>query len=126
MAATPTIDELLAQWIEAFNAHDLDRHMELYTDDAVLFGSVDDLQDGKAAIRAYFGNRPPGVRVRSYPPPLVRQLGDDVAITAGHVDFADGDTPMPYRLTWALVRRGGNWRIAQHHGSPRRGPNAQP
>jgi uncharacterized protein (TIGR02246 family) len=121
MSATPTVESLHAQWVAAFNAHDLDRHMALYYEDAMLFGAVDELQDGREAIRAYFGGRGPGVRVKSYPMPKVREVSADVAITAGHVDFADGDKPDPYRMTWVLVRRDGNWRIAQHHGSPRRG-----
>lgn len=121
MTATPTVESLHAEWLEAFNSHDLDRHMELYTEDAMLFGSVDELQDGRNAIRDYFGRRPAGIRVKSYPMPRIRQVAADVAITAGHVDFADGDEPSPYRMTWVLVRRDGNWRIAQHHGSPRRG-----
>jgi uncharacterized protein (TIGR02246 family) len=121
MSATPTVESLHAQWIVAFNAHDLDRHMALYHEDAMLFGAVDELQDGRSAIRLYFSKRGPDVRVKSYPMPLVRQVSADVAITAGHVDFADGDVPSPYRMTWVLVRREGNWRIAQHHGSPRRG-----
>jgi len=121
MTATPTVESLLAQWVEAFNSHDLDRHMELYNEDAILFGSVDELQDSRDAIRDYFSRRPPSVRVKSYPMPLVRQIAKDVVITAGHVDFADGDDLSPYRMTWVLVRRDGSWRIAQHHGSPRRG-----
>ena len=52
--------------------------------------------------------------------PQVRDVGGDVKVTAGFVEFADGDTPIPYRMTWVLVRRDGNWRITQHHGSPRR------
>lgn len=121
MGNTPTIESLLAQWIEAFNSHDLDRHMTLYTDDAILFGSVDELQLGKAAIRAYFGRRPGTIRIKNYPMPHVRTIAPDVAVTAGHVDFADGDQPSPYRMTWVLFRQGGNWRITQHHGSPRFG-----
>jgi uncharacterized protein (TIGR02246 family) len=121
MTATPTVEALHAQWVEAFNSHNLDRHMELYTEDAMLFGAFDELQDGRNAIRDYFGKRPPGTRVKSYPMPRARQVSADVTITAGHVDFADGDQPSPYRMTWVLVRRDGNWRIAQHHGSPRRG-----
>lgn len=121
MTETSTIESLLGQWVDAFNAHDLDRHMELYTEDATLFGSVDQLQVGREAIREYFGKRGPGVRVKAYPMPQVREVGPDVTVTAGHVEFADGDEPMPYRVTWVLVRRDGNWRIAQHHGSPRRG-----
>ena len=121
MTATPTVESLHAQWVEAFNSHDLDRHMELYTEDAMLFGSVDELQGDRNAIRAYFGKRPPGIRVKSYPTPLVRYPVADAAITAGHVDFANGSELMPYRMTWVLVQRGGNWKIAQHHGSPRQG-----
>lgn len=120
MTSTSTVESLHAKWVEAFNSHDLDQHMELYTEDAMLFGSVDELQLSRDAIRDYFGKRPPGIRVKSYPMPLVRYPAADVAITGGHVDFADGDALMPYRMTWVLVRRYGNWRIAQHHGSPRR------
>ncbi len=123
MADTPTIESLLSQWIAAFNAHDLDAHMALYLEDGMLFGSVDPLQDGRTAIRQYFAGRGPKVRVKNYPAPVIRMLGADVAVTAAHVDFADGTTPMPYRVTWTLVRHGGNWRIAQHHGSPRRADN---
>lgn len=123
MSPTPTIESLHAQWVAAFNSHDLDRHMELYAEDAILFGGVDQLQDGRAAIRTYFGARGPQMRVRAYPMPQVRDLTADVAVTAGHVDFADGDQLSPYRMTWVLVKRGGNWRIAQHHGSPRFKPD---
>jgi uncharacterized protein (TIGR02246 family) len=121
MPATPTVESLLREWIDAFNSHDLDRHMALYTDDATLFGSVDELKVGRPAIRAYFGNLPPSVRVKTYAMPHLREIAPGVAVTAGHVDFADGDEPSPYRMTWVLVRQDGNWRITQHHGSPRRG-----
>ena len=121
MTSTPTVETFLAEWIAAFNAHDLDRHMLLYTDGAMLFGSVDELQKGRENIRGYFGRHPPGVRVTSYPMPEVREVAPDVVVTGGHVDFADGDKPSPYRMTWVLVRQAGNWRIAQHHGSPRFG-----
>jgi uncharacterized protein (TIGR02246 family) len=119
MTPTPTIEALLAAWIEAFNKHDLDAHAELYTEDALLFGSIPDLVIGRQAIRRYFSKRGPSVHVRRYPQPHILHLSLDIAATAAHVDFADGDTLMPYRVTWALIRQGGHWRIAQHHGSPR-------
>lgn len=120
MTATPTVETLHAQWVEAFNSHDLDRHMELYAEDAMLFGAIDELQNDRNAIRAYFARRPPSARVKLFPMPLVRYPVADAAITAGHVDFANGIELSPYRMTWMLVRRDGNWKIAQHHGSPRR------
>lgn len=122
MPTTPTIEALHEQWIAAFNAHDLDAHMALYLEEATLFGAVDELQVGRTAIRSYFSGRGPGVRVKSYPTPHVMMIAPGVAATAAHVDFADGDTPMPYRVTWMLVKRDGNWRIAQHHGSRRLSP----
>ena len=121
MATTPDIDSLCSQWVDAFNAHDLDRHVSLYTGDALLYGSNDMLHEGQQGIRAYFGALPANAAVRHYPAPVIRYLSDDVAVTAAHVDFADGSTLLPYRLTWTVVRRGGNWKIAQHHGSPRKG-----
>lgn len=120
MAETPTVESLLKQWIEAFNSRDLDRHAQLYTQDATLFGSIDELRVGREAVRGYFARLGPGVRVKNYPMPRVAELAPDVVATAGHVDFADGAELSPYRMTWVLVRREGNWRIAQHHGSPRR------
>lgn len=116
---TPTIESLHEQWIVAFNPHDLDRHIALYTEDAMLFGAVPELKIGQNGIRDYFGNRGPNVHVAHYPFPRVVMLTDHVAATAAHVDFADGDELMPYRVTWMLVKQNGNWKIAQHHGSPR-------
>ena len=124
MATTPTVEALLEHWIDAFNRHDLDAHVALYAPEATLFGAIDELQIGQDGIRAYFGGRGPAVRVARYHPPRVTAVAPDVVVTAAHVDFADGETPMPYRMTWTLVRRGGNWLIAQHHGSPRRDPAA--
>ena len=121
MPRTPTIDGFLEQWVAAFNSRDLDAHMALYEPDAVLFGSVDQLQIGREAIRAYFSGRGPEVMVVDYPMPRVAMVTPDVASTAGRVEFVDANGPMPYRMTWLLVRRDGNWRIAQHHGSPRTG-----
>jgi uncharacterized protein (TIGR02246 family) len=121
MSAISSVEAFISRWVAAFNAHDLDTHMALYAEDAMLFGSVDELQHGRASIRRYFGGRGPDVRVKSYPMPEVRILSPNIVITAGHVDFADGDEAMPYRMTWVLVRQDGDWRIMQHHGSPRRG-----
>jgi len=59
------------------------------------------------------------MHVHHYPEPHQVLVTPDIVATAAHVDFADGDELMPYRMTWLLVKQGDNWRIAQHHGSPR-------
>lgn len=119
MTVDPSIEAFRDRWIAAFNSHDLDAHVALYREDAILFGSIPALVQGREAIRAYFGARPPGTRVDRYGAMEVRRIGPDVAATAAHVDFAMGETLMPYRVTWMLERDGGSWRIVQHHGSPR-------
>ncbi len=119
MTDLSTLEGFHSRWVEVFNAHDLEAHAMLYKEDAMLFGSVPELIVGRAAIKAYFGGRGPHVHVKHYPFPRVVMISDGVAATAAHVDFADGDTLMPYRVTWMLVKRDGTWKIAQHHGSPR-------
>jgi uncharacterized protein (TIGR02246 family) len=119
MPETPTIEALHAAWVDAFNRHDLEAHGALYTADAMMFGSTPDLVLGREGVRAYFAKRPPGMQVRNYPLPRISQLTPESAATAAYVDFADGDKVFPFRITWMLVKRNGNWLIAQHHGSPR-------
>ena len=110
---------MIAAWVEAFNARGLDAHVALYTDDATLFGSRSVLSIGREAIRSYFAALGPGVRVDRYHPPHVTYPTPQTAAIAAYVDFADGAMAVPYRLTWLAVQRDGDWRIAQHHGSPR-------
>jgi len=124
MTEAQSIENLIAHWFDAFNAHDLDTHVQLYTDDAMLFGSDDALHRGHAGVRGYFGGLPADACVRSFPTPVIIHLSPDTAVLAGYVDFADGDELLPYRLTWALVRQSGHWKIAQHHGSPRKSRSA--
>lgn len=124
MSSTPTLDSLRTQWVDAFNAHDLDAHVQLYTEDAILFGSGDALHRGHAGVRGYFGGLPADACVRNFPTPVIIHPSPDTAVLAGYVDFADGDALLPYRLTWALVQQSGHWKIAQHHGSPRKGRSA--
>jgi hypothetical protein len=41
--------------------------MAFFDEDAMLFGAVGELQDGRGAIRACFGKRGPEARVKSCP-----------------------------------------------------------
>lgn len=118
--ATPTIESVHAQWIAAYNAHDLDHHVALYTQDATLFGGRPDLMIGHVGIRSYFSQFGNTDRVSRFPLPHIVMIRDDVAAAAGYVDFIDGNESVPYRMTWLLTKQDGNWKIAQHHGSPRR------
>lgn len=112
MANLSTLEGFHKRWVEVFNSHGLDAHAALYTEDAMLFGSFPELMIGRAAIRGYFVERGPKVHVAHYPFPHIVMINDTVAVTAVHVDFADGDTLMHYRVTWTLVKHHGEWKIA--------------
>jgi len=43
MTNLSTLEGFHKCWVEAFNSHDLDAHAALYTEDAMLFGSVPEL-----------------------------------------------------------------------------------
>ena len=118
--ATPTIESVHTQWIDAYNAHDLDAHVTLYMSDATLFGGLPDLMFGHDGIRRYFSQFGQTDRVSAFPLPHIVMIRDDVAAASGYVDFVDGGQMIPYRMTWLLVKEQDDWKIAQHHGSPRR------
>lgn len=120
MISTPTIESVHAQWVTAYNTHDLDLHVALYTEDATLFGGRPDLMFGHEGIRAYFSQFGEQDRVNAFPAPHVVMIRDDIAALSGYVDFFDNGQIVPYRMTWLLVKQNGDWKIAQHHGSPRR------
>lgn len=119
MSPTPTLENQHTQCVDAFNSHDLDTHVGLYTPDAILCGSQDEMYRGHDGVRRYFGGLPVLASVGNYAAPIVLQISEEFAVTAGYIDFADGDTLLPYRLAWTVVRLNGNGRIAQHHGAPR-------
>jgi ketosteroid isomerase-like protein len=101
MTTTPTItilseadaDAFVAEWMDAWNSHDLDRILDHYADDVEYYSpfiaqmaepggpGADGRLDGKAAVRAYFAaalEKNPDLR---FEPPV------HVAAGAGSVSF---------------------------------------
>ena len=118
MTATPTVEACSPEWIAAFNAHDLDRHMQLYTEDAILFGSVDELQNGRETIQGLFRRaaswRPREAHIRC---PRCRQVAPDVRGHRGPCATSPTATrPSPYRMTWVP---GQTRRQLAHRPAPR-------
>ncbi len=106
-------------WSRAFHARDIDALAALYAPDALFFGSVPDLFCGRAGVRGYFASLRADIVLEEFSVPAVAQAGPDAIITAGYWRFRFGGEIRPYRLTWTLARRDGEWLIAAHHASPR-------
>ena len=107
-----------AQWEEVYNSGDADKFVALYTKDATLFGSTAQLFTGSDGVRAYYSKLPPGIKAKMGDQQAIA-VGSNVLLSSGFASFTLKDgTVIPYRLTLALVQVGGQWLIAQHHGSP--------
>ena len=116
----------LRAWTAAYASNDGARAAAVYTEEAVLWGSVSrELTVGRDAITAYFGRVRPGlagiaVEFGEY---RVQSLSDGAAIASGHYTFiqrrADGtENREPSRFTMVLARGAdGVWRNANHHSS---------
>jgi uncharacterized protein (TIGR02246 family) len=122
--AEPVADAnaLLDRWITAFNAHDLETVIQLYTSDAVIFGmSSPKLSAGRESIRDNLNAAPEtGASVSIIVRSLVA-LSDVAVIVAGfyQLDLPEGETRVRRlaRFTFVIAKRGDEWLIAHHHSS---------
>ena len=106
-------------WSVAFRARDVTALAALYTQDALFFGSTAELYRGREGVLAYFSTLQRDVALLAFEPQDVIPAGPDTIVAAGYWQFRFGSEARPYRLTWTLVRRNGQWLIAAHHASPR-------
>jgi uncharacterized protein (TIGR02246 family) len=107
-----------AEWEQVYNSGDADKFAALYTKDAMLFGSTAQLFTGTDGVRTYFSKLPPGIKTKMGDQQAIA-FGPDVLLSSGFADFTLKDgTVLPFRLTFAIVKVGGRWLVAQHHGSP--------
>lgn len=112
--------EVCLQWADAVNALDLDRLAGMYTEDALLFGSVPELFSGRAAVQRYFSRFPSGLFTARIGDQRAVEVAPNVLAMSGVVDFdKKGAGTTPFRLSFVLVRRDDRWLIAQQHASPR-------
>jgi uncharacterized protein (TIGR02246 family) len=118
--AGPTEDAaaVRAQWEQVYNSGDADKFAALYSKDAMLFGSTAQLFVGSEGARTYFSKLPAGIKAKMGDQQAIA-VGPNVLLSSGFADFVLKDgTVLPFRLTFAMVKVGDQWLIAQHHGSP--------
>jgi uncharacterized protein (TIGR02246 family) len=110
-------------WAETLGRADADAMLRLYDEDAVLHGTRSNvLRRGHAAIREYFAEaaRTPGLKMTFAEPMQIRVYGD-VAVNSGNyaVTLIENGAPrtIPLRYSFVYRRRGGEWKIVDHHSS---------
>jgi len=112
-----------AKWAQALGQDDPDKVLPLYSDDAVLWGTLSPVvRSDLSAMREYFVNAfkvLPGLKV-TFGDQLIR-VYDNAAINTGYYTFSfikDGETKnFPARYSFAYIKRGDDWLIVDHHSS---------
>jgi uncharacterized protein (TIGR02246 family) len=113
------------RWSAAFNAGDVEQIVRMYTNDALLLGTLSpDMTSKPDDLRAYFRAAAAAkLQVKLGDHSVVALAKDAVAI-AGFYDFsrpaADGQpVVVPARSSFVMVKKDGIWKIAHHHSSVR-------
>ncbi|MGH3056087.1 MAG: YybH family protein [Gaiellaceae bacterium] len=123
------MDEMLAAYVAAVRAKDVDAFVGLYADDVRNFDLWQEwTYDGKDALRGmveeWFGSLPDDEEVAVRFDEVRTQASSDVAAVSAFTTFAavspDGEElrSMNNRLTWVLRKdAGGAWKIVHEHTS---------
>jgi uncharacterized protein (TIGR02246 family) len=110
-------------WASALGEDEPDKVLQLYSDDAVLWGTLSPtVRADRSALRDYFANAfrvLPGLKV-AFGDQLIRVYGG-TAVNTGYYTFTyvkDGETKIfPARYSFTYVKTGENWLIVDHHSS---------
>ena len=119
-ATNDIVSGIMGRWATAFSKLDAGALASLYSSNAFFFGSNPNLYRGHDGVAAYFDVLPrwssPSVQFTD-----VRTVhaAADVINVAGIATFiveADAE-PLQVKITWVIIREGGEWKIVSHHVS---------
>jgi uncharacterized protein (TIGR02246 family) len=110
-------------WAAALGEDNPDKVLPLYSEDAVLWGTLSPtVRADRAALRDYFVTAfkvLPGLKV-AFGDQLIRVYGD-TAVNTGYYTFSfvkGGETKnLPARYSFTYVKDGDRWLIVDHHSS---------
>jgi uncharacterized protein (TIGR02246 family) len=123
-AAGPAEDAgvLVDRWSATYNTNNRNALVELYTPDALLFGTTArTAAKGSEEIRQYFVALDQGNRRNTIKDKTIYVLDDNAVLVAGFYDFdraGEENQLRPSRFTMLIVKRGDRWLIQHHHSSP--------
>ena len=112
-----------SSWAAALGEDEPDKVLPLYSDDAVLWGTLSPtVRADRSALRDYFVTAfkvLPGLKV-TFGDQLIRVYGN-AAVNTGYYTFfyvRDGESKvLPARYSFTYVKSGDNWLIVDHHSS---------
>jgi uncharacterized protein (TIGR02246 family) len=119
-ATDDIVSTIMGRWATAFSKLDASALASLYARNAFFFGSNTTFYRGNDGVQAYFEGLP------RWPSPSVQftdvrtaHAAADVINVAGTATFVvDANAePLQVKITWVIIREGGEWKIVSHHVS---------
>jgi uncharacterized protein (TIGR02246 family) len=113
------------RWSEAFNAGDVEQIVRMYTNDALVLGTLSPGMTSRPDDRrAYFKAAADAKLQVKLGDHSAIAVADDAVAIAGFYDFsrpaADGQpVVIAARFSFVMVKKDGIWKIALHHSSVR-------
>ena len=114
------VSGIMGKWAAAFSKLDAKALASLYSKNAFFFGSNPTFYRGNDGVQAYFEGLPrwssPTVQFTDV---RTAHAAADVINVAGIATFVvDADAePLQVKITWVIIREGGEWKIVSHHVS---------
>jgi ketosteroid isomerase-like protein len=109
---------IIAKWSAAFARLDADALSWLYSKHALFYGSNPTLYRGRDGVKSYFKGLPrwdwQSVRFTDV---STDAGGPDLVNMAGTANFVIEGSPLTVKITWVIIREGGEWKIVNHHVS---------
>jgi ketosteroid isomerase-like protein len=119
-ATDDIVSGIMGRWATAFSNLDASALASLYSRNAFFFGSNPSLYRGNDGVAAYFEGLPRwrSPRVKFTDVRTAHAAADliNVAGTASFVVEEDAE-PLTVKITWVIIREGGEWKIVSHHVS---------
>lgn len=119
-ATDDIVSGIMGRLAAALSRLDATALASLYSKDAFFFGSNPNFHRGNDGVKAYFEGLP---RWQSssvqFTDVRTAQAAADVINVAGTASFTvekDAE-PLQVKITWVIIREGGEWKIVSHHVS---------
>ena len=121
--------QTVEKWAAAFNSSDVEKVVALYSEDALVLGTLSPTLASKPDdLRHYFARSAAAKSHVTLGESAASVLSPDAVAFEGFYEFSrpgkDGAAPAvnPARYSFVVVKRGSEWKIVQHHSSPRPKP----
>jgi len=119
-ATDDIVSAIMGRWATAFSTLDASALASLYSRNAFFFGSNPTFYRGNDGVQAYFEGLPrwrsPSVQFTDV---RTAHVTADVINVAGTASFLveEDAAPLNVKITWVIIREGGEWKIVSHHVS---------